>query len=116
MKYINTFDCPYIEEATDKLFCDMSEIILEYIYNNKHIYISPEIRVGLSLKILCKSTQTYNNILLNKIIGDINDMLSDESYLHKFENPMQRYNELNNELLLINKYKELSDIVSLNRP
>ena len=106
-----------IEHARIKLLEDNSENLISFIYENKNMvpYNNPEIRIGLSIKILLKIDKCFDINLINKIINDIEELLNDKTYLNNFVNPEERRNYLEKELILINKYIELSDTISLNK-
>ena len=107
---------PEVEKASGNLILENANYLLQYIYSNldKEPYNNPEIRIGLALKIILKTNITYESNIMQPIIDDIEFLLNDEDYLNKFKNPGKRRAKLDSELLLINKYIELSDTISLN--
>ena len=89
-----------------------AEHLIKYIYNhvNTAPYSSPEIRVGLVVKILLRSNETYCKDLLQPVIDDISTLMSQSS---SSSNP-ERHKGLSMELSLVNKFIELDDSISLN--
>ena len=116
LNYKYSSENPEVELATSDLIIENANYLLSYIYSNidKKPYDDPEIRIGLSLKIILKTNITYDRSLMQPIIDDIEYLLGNEEYFTYFKNPEKRKAKLNNELILINKYIELSDTISLN--
>lgn len=108
-------EAPGVESLTNKLFNDTSHYLINHIYNNKNIYKTPEVRVGLVIIIMIKTDRYYDHGLLNQVIEDINSMIHDDDYLNTFQFPEDRKKNLQKELLLINKQIQLTDTISLNR-
>lgn len=106
-----------IDNASTELIIENAEHLIEYIYANKTKmrYSDPEIRIGLTLKILLKTNKCFERDLLIPVIEDIEYLLENSGYLRLFNNPDARKEGLSKELLLVNKYIELSDTITLNR-
>ena len=117
MNYEFSSDNPLISKAVNNLLIESSIYLLNFIYSHKEIepYSNPEIRVGLSIKILLKINTYFELSVLQPIIDDINFLLNDADYLNQFANPQERKNNLTKEYILINKYIELSDTMTLNK-
>jgi len=108
---------PDIEKYANILLIDNAQNLINYIYQNttSDPYTNPEIRIGLAIKILLKTDNYFDIVVLQPIINDIEFLMNNEEYLAEFSNPEERLQNLTNELILINKYKELSDTISLNK-
>jgi hypothetical protein len=108
---------PDIEKYANILLIDNAQNLINYIYQNttSDPYTNPEIRIGLAIKILLKTDNYFDIVVLQPIINDIEFLMNNEEYLAEFANPEERLQNLTNELILINKYKELSDTISLNK-
>lgn len=110
-------EAPSIDKYSNRLLIDNAQNLINYIY--EHItefpYNDPEIRVGLSIKILLKTDNSFDVVILKPIITDIEYLINNEEYINKFENPEERLKNLTNELILVNKYIELSSTISLNK-
>jgi len=118
MNYTYSTDNPKISEAVTSLLIDNVASLINYIYSNQEIepYNNPEIRIGLSIKILLKTNNKYYDIIvLQPIINDINNLMNNPEYLSTFENQNERLNCLAKELILINKLIELSETITLNK-
>jgi hypothetical protein len=117
MNYGYSTETRGIDAASNELIIENSEHLIAYIYSNKEKmrYSDPEIRIGLSLKILLKTEKCFERDLLLPIIEDIEYLLSNKGYLSLFNNPELRKEGLSKELMLVNKYIELSDTITLNR-
>ena len=114
MNYGFSTEVPKLEIASAQLIIDNAATLIMYIYNNKKKYTDPEIRVGLTIKILLKVESCFDIDLLKPVINDIEYLLTNETYLNLFSNPALIKECLYKELLLINKYMELSETISLN--
>ena len=97
-----------IANAGFDLIVRNAEHLIGYIYDhvNTAPYSNTEIRVGLVVKILLKSNETYGKDLLQPVIDDIEELMSSS-------NP-ERHKGLSMELSLVNKFIELDDSISLN--
>ena len=107
---------PRIRDASFTLIVDCAEHLINFVYNNQHTspYDKPEIRVGLAVKILLKSEQNYESKMIEPIICDLEDMLSNEEYVNSFPDPEAKRAAISSELTLMNKYVELDDTITLN--
>ncbi len=99
-----------IESAGFDLVVQNAEHLINYIYTHTDNapYSNAEIRVGLVVKILIKSNRNYPQDLLQPVINDIEELLTEN-----IDNP-DRHEGLSMELQLLNKFKELDDSISLN--
>ena len=115
MSYFST-DVEGIREAGFDLMVQNAEHLIKFIYQNtdKSPYDSPEVRIGLVIKILIRSNTNYTADLLQPVVDDMQNLLSDQDYLCKFDDPSERRNALSKELTLINKFMELDETISLN--
>lgn len=105
-----------LDTFANLLITQNAEYLLNYIYEHQDDspYHAPEVRVGLSIKILINSKQTYKPEILSCIVDDIETLLSDEVHLKKYQVKQQRVEALTQELSLINKLLDLDDTISLN--
>lgn len=121
MNSLRTYDFssekPNIDKYSSQLLIDNAQNLITYIYNHvdEEPYSNAETRVGLAIKILLKTNSCFDIIVLQPIIVDIENLMNDNEYLDTFENPEERVKNLTSELILVNKYKELSDTISLNK-
>lgn len=115
MSYFST-DVEGIREAGFDLMVQNAEHLIKFIYQNtdKSPYDNPEVRIGLVIKILIRSNTNYTADLLQPVVDDMQNLLSDQDYLCKFDDPSERRNALSKELTLINKFMELDETISLN--
>ena len=105
-----------LNNVANSLISQNAEHLIKYIYANRDNtpYNTPEIRIGLSIKILVNSKQLYSPEILSSIVDDIQSLLTDEEHLKKFKTKQQRINALLQELSLINKLLDFDDTISLN--
>lgn len=117
MNYTFSTEVPRLDVASNNLIVSNADKLILYIYDNrdKIEYSDPEIRIGLTLKILLKANNYFEIDLLRPVIEDIEYLLTNESYLRLFNSPEERKKCLSKELILVNKYIELSETISLNR-
>lgn len=113
---IYSIDVSGIKDATAMLIDDNAETLIRSIYLNsaREPYDKPDVRVGLVVKILIKSSRHYSADLLRPVVEDIEQLLVDDDYLYTFKNPAARKEGLSKELSLVNKFIELDDTLSLN--
>lgn len=78
-------------------------------------YDSPEIRIGLSIRILVKSNCGFDEDLINLILRDIETLRHDTDYLLSFPDPKARREALDEEYALVQGYIDLDDTISLNQ-
>ena len=109
-------DIDGINEASFRLILDNAEHLIRYIYEhaNSRPYDDAEISVGLAIKILIKSNETYSSELLQPIVDDLEDLINDNEYLDNFDDPISKKEALCKQLSLINKFMELDETISLN--
>ena len=117
MNYTFSTEVPGLDAASNTLIVSNADKLIMFIYENKTKleYSDPEIRVGLVLKILLKANNYFEIDLLRPVIQDIEYLYTNESYLRLFSSPEERKKCLSKELILVNKYIELSETISLNR-
>lgn len=117
MAQLYSVDTPGIKQASACLLLENADHLIRFIYANtdRPPYDKPELRVGLSIKILIKSSnQGYSGDLLDPVLADLQELLTNEEYLKQFKDPIARREALSKELSLINKFKELDETISLN--
>lgn len=108
---------PGINQAAFDLIVHNAQTLLTYIYahRDQKPYDQAEIRIGLAIKILIKSDRdSYDSQLLEPIIEDLENLLADKAYLAQFSNPKLKHEYLSKQLVLISKFKQLDDTISLN--
>lgn len=106
-----------IARASMKLLEGNAYHLLEFLYddeNRKSIFGHPEVRIGLSIKILHKLIPPIDESVLRPIIRDIEDLMSNEEYLKSTGNPKTRYDCLEEELEFVHKYLDFEDTITLN--
>ncbi len=105
-----------LDNIANELILQNAEHLVNYIYQHSHEipYDRPEVRVGLCIKILINSKQTYKPELLSWIVDDIETLLSNEQHMKQYKIKMKRADALTQELSLINKLLDLDDTISLN--
>jgi hypothetical protein len=104
-----------IKEAEIRLINNNIEHLIDHIYKNKELFNSPEIRVGLVMKIIIRSDSIFNSDVLQEVVEDLEFMLSNKEYLSKFKNPHARKTAVSEELSLVRKYIKVDETLSLNR-
>lgn len=112
--YINS---ELITRASLKLLEGNAYKLLEFLYddeNRKSIFGHPEVRIGLSIKILHKLIPPIDESVLRPIIRDIEDLMGDEEYLKSTGDPKARYDCLEEELEFVQKYFDFEDTITLN--
>ena len=104
-----------IKDASFDLIVLNAEHLISSIYANRMHppYNRREIRVGLVIKILLRSTRNYSGELLQPVIDDLENMLSDENYIKKNGGQMKR-SAISKELSLLRRFVECDDAISLN--
>ena len=113
-QYYSTFRRPKdFNAAMLKLYLDQAHHLLSAIQSG---FDDPEIRVGLSIKILhnTPSGTRFAHSVLEPLIRDIEGMIKDHDYLRSTNNPRFRLRCLKRELELVQRYIDLSDDISLN--
>lgn len=107
-----------IRKATLKLLEDNSLELLQYIYeedkHDKDIFGHPEVRVGLSLKILNNLRTSIDVSLIKPIIKDIEFLIDSQLYLESTGNPEKRKKCLEEELQFVQRYLDIEDTLTLN--
>lgn len=110
MNYEFSSENPHMNDAVNKLLSDNIINLLNYIYSTEsEPFNNPEIRIGLAIKILLGTKNCFDITVLQPIINDINYLIDDNEYLLNFVEPTERKRALEKELILINKYVELSE-------
>jgi len=117
-KYYSSHRNPsLIHQATLKLLEENIINLLSDIYDEKKqksIYGHPEVRIGLSLKLLHNIRTDLDESILKPIIKDIEMLMESEEYLVSTGDPERRKKCLLEELNFINRYIDLDDTISLN--
>lgn len=106
-----------IHQATLKLLEDNIINLLSDIYDEKKqkgIYGHPEVRIGLSLKLLHNIRIDLDESILKPIIKDIEMLMESPDYLESTGDAERRKKCLQEELNFINRYIDLEDTISLN--
>lgn len=106
-----------ITRASMKLLEGNAYRLLEFLYddeNRKSIFGHPEVRIGLSIKILHKLIPPIDESILRPIIHDIENLMGDEDYLKGTGDPKARYDCLEEELEFVHKYLDFEDTITLN--
>lgn len=118
-KYYSSHRNPsLIHQATLKLLEENIVNLLNDIYDEKKqksIYGHPEVRIGLSLKLLHNIRIDLDESILNPIIKDIEMLMESKEYLESTGDPDRRKKCLLDELNFINRYIDIdNDTISLN--
>lgn len=106
-----------IHQATLKLLEDNIINLLSDIYDEKKqksIYGHPEVRIGLSLKLLHNIRIDLDESIIKPIIKDIEMLMESQEYLISTGDPERRKKCLQEELHFISRYIDLNDTISLN--
>lgn len=109
-------DVDGINNASSDLIVENAEHLIRHIYDNtdRSPYNKRDVRIGLVIKILVKSSTNYPTDVLQPVVDDIQALMADSKYLRTFANPGERKDALGKELSLVNKFIELDDTISLN--
>jgi hypothetical protein len=106
-----------IHQATLRLLETNIENLLGDIYdpsNDNGIFGHPEVRVGLSLKLLNNIRIDLDKSVIKPIIRDIERLMNDEEYLNSTGDADRRYRCLQSELDFVQRYIDLDDSITLN--
>lgn len=106
-----------IHQATLRLLETNIESLLGDIYdssNNNGILGHPEVRVGLSLKLLNNIRIDLDKSVIKPIINDIERLMNDSEYLNSTGDANRRYRCLQSELDFVQRYIDLDDSITLN--
>jgi hypothetical protein len=106
-----------IHRATLQLLEGNAELLLGYIYNTTHhtgLLGNPEIRIGLSIKLLNNLRGHLSTKLLDPILQDIDRLSKDENYLKSTGNKEARTKALEEEYKFVQNYMNIDDNITLN--
>lgn len=106
-----------IHQATLRLLEMNIEDLLGDIYdesNETGIFGHPEVRIGLSLKLLHNLRVDLNKNVLKPVIRDIERLMNDRDYLESTGDARRRYQCLNSELDYVHRYIDFDDSITLN--
>jgi len=106
-----------ITRASMKLLEGNAMRLLEFLYddeNRKSIFGHPEVRIGLSIRILHKLIPPISETVLKPIIHDIQELMENKEYLKSTGDPKRRYDCLEEELEFVQKYFDFEDTITLN--
>lgn len=101
-----------IKDAATDLLNNNADYLINYIYQQSY---APEVRIGLSIRILAKTNRTYNDELINLILSDIEKLRNNTDYLLGFSDPKSRREALDEEYALVQGYIDMNDTISLNQ-
>jgi hypothetical protein len=105
-----------IKEAAADLLNNNAETLINYIYHSTgSVYINPEVRIGLSIRILAKTHKSYDEALISLILADIEALRNNTDYLLMFKDPKGRRQALDEEYALVQGYVDMDDTISLNQ-
>ena len=100
-----------LKDGYKKMLTDNLEHLINYLYENEK---DPELRAGLSLHMILSSGNLVSIVNSIKIAKDLNDLLKNNEYLSKFDNPKMKRAYLRKELDTLRSHTELDDTMSLN--
>ena len=106
-----------LDEATFKLLEENAEYLINYIYsddNKNSLLGNPEIRIGLSIKIIHKLIPPVSETILRPVIDDIQMLMDSDKYLASTGNSEKRLKCLEEELAFIQKFVDFDDTITLN--
>jgi len=117
-KYYSSHRNPdLINQATLRLLEININHLLADIYdesNQAGIFGHPEVRIGLTLKLLHNLRVNFDKSTLRPIIRDIESLMNDQEYLEETGNPERRLKCLRDELDFIQRYIDIDDTITLN--
>lgn len=79
------------------------------------IFENPEVRIGLSIRVLAKTDRFDDERLINLILDDIEHLRRNTDYLLSFKDPKARKAALDEEYALVQGYIDMDDTISLNQ-
>ena len=100
-----------LKDGYKRMLTNNLEYLINYLYENE---TDTELRVGLSLHMILSSGNLVSIKNSIKISKDLNDLLKNNEYLSKFENPKMKRSYLRKELETLRAHTELDDTMSLN--
>lgn len=106
-----------LDEATFKLLEENAEHLINYIYsedNQNSLLGNPEIRIGLSIKIIHKLSPPVSEKILRPVIDDVQMLMESDKYLASTGNPEKRLRCLEEELAFLQKFVDFDDTITLN--
>lgn len=106
-----------LDEATFKLLEDNAETLINYIYddeNHQSLFGNPEVRIGLSIKIIHKLRPPLDETILRPILNDIEMLMGSREYLESTGDPDKRLKCLEEELQFVQRYIDFDDTITLN--
>jgi len=128
-----SINCKGIKEATSDLINNTAESLIRYIYRTHYLGVpdreaqtnssdsedyvisSPDVRIGLSIRILVKADCSFDEPLIELILKDIESLRHDTDYLLSFSDPKARRHALEEEYALVQGYIDMDDTISLNQ-
>lgn len=117
-KYYSSHRNPdLINQATLRLLEINIDHLLADIYdesNQTGIFGHPEVRIGLTLKLLHNLRINFDKSTVRPIIRDIEYLMNDQEYLEETGNPELRLKCLQDELDFIQRYIDIDDTITLN--
>lgn len=106
-----------LKKATLTLLDGNIETLLNFMYdpsNHQGIFGHPEIRIGLSIKLLHNLRGKFSDKLIQPILTDIEELLDNDDYLEGTGNAEQRRQCLDEEYQFVQKYLDIDDNITLN--
>tara|TARA_R100001163_G_C5054382_1_gene190925 strand:+ start:1315 stop:1821 length:507 start_codon:yes stop_codon:yes gene_type:complete len=106
-----------INQATIRLLEIKIKDLLEDIYdtqNDSGIFGHPEVRIGLSLKLLHNLRVSLDKSIIQPIIDDIENLMESPEYLESTGDSERRLKCLQDELDFVHRYIDLDDSITLN--
>lgn len=110
-------DSTTLDDATFKLLEENADHLIGFIYdedNQAGLLGNPEIRIGLSIKIIHKLIPPITEATLMPIIKDIELLMESMEYLQSTGDVEKRLKCLEDELRFVQKYIDFDDTMSLN--